>query len=251
MSSNTLKMKELESRTGVGREAIRFYIREGILPQPEKPQKNVALYSEDHVMRIRLIKRLQADKFLPLGRIKEILKSPEVSNLSTISNLTEFEFAFSTLVNGDISIDDLRLKDVTSNLGFSKEELLEMQKIGIVQILNDEDGPYIDKNDIGILEKWREIQSLGFKHEAGYDLNFLNRYVEITRIIGAEEVDQFLEVFGSLPTKESALLGAQGVEAVNEIINLLHKRAVRERISEYVSQSMTERENKSVSKTLA
>ena len=158
MSSNTLKMKELESRTGVGREAIRFYIRKGILPQPEKPQKNVALYSEDHVMRIRLIKRLQEDKFLPLGRIKEILKSAEVSNLSTISNLTEFEFAFSTLVNGDISFDDLRLKDVTSNLGFSKEELLEMQKIGIVQILNDEDGAYIDKNDVGVLEKWREIQ---------------------------------------------------------------------------------------------
>jgi hypothetical protein len=55
----------------------------------------------------------------------------------------------------------------------------------------------------------------------------------------------------SYPTKESAQLGAQGVEAVNEIINLLHKRAVRERISEYVSQSMTESENKSVSKTLA
>ena len=34
-----MKMKELEARTGVGREAIRFYIREGLLPEPERPKR--------------------------------------------------------------------------------------------------------------------------------------------------------------------------------------------------------------------
>ena len=39
-----MKMKELERETGVGRETIRFYIREGLLPEPERPKRNVAAY---------------------------------------------------------------------------------------------------------------------------------------------------------------------------------------------------------------
>ena len=68
-----MKMKELESQTGVNREAIRFYIREGLLPEPEKPRRNVAYYTKEHVERIRLIKKLQDEHFLPLKRVKAVL----------------------------------------------------------------------------------------------------------------------------------------------------------------------------------
>ena len=44
-----MKMKELETRTGVGREAIRFYIREGLLPDPEKPQR-MWLYTQRNML---------------------------------------------------------------------------------------------------------------------------------------------------------------------------------------------------------
>ena len=33
-----MKMKELEDRSGIGRETIRYYIREGLLPEPERPK---------------------------------------------------------------------------------------------------------------------------------------------------------------------------------------------------------------------
>ena len=58
----SLKMKDLEAETGVSREAIHFYLREGLLPAPEKPKRNVAYYSDEHVVRIRAIKRLQQDQ---------------------------------------------------------------------------------------------------------------------------------------------------------------------------------------------
>ena len=47
-----MKMQDLERATGVGRETIRFYIREGLLPQPERPNRNVAWYDESFVERI-------------------------------------------------------------------------------------------------------------------------------------------------------------------------------------------------------
>ena len=33
------RMAELERLSGVGREAIRFYIRKGLLPEPERPSR--------------------------------------------------------------------------------------------------------------------------------------------------------------------------------------------------------------------
>lgn len=54
-----MKMQDLERATGVGRETIRFYIREGLLPQPERPNRNVAWYDEAFVARVGLIKELQ------------------------------------------------------------------------------------------------------------------------------------------------------------------------------------------------
>ncbi len=47
--SRQMKMQDLERATGVGRETIRFYIREGLLPQPTRPSRNVAWYDESFV----------------------------------------------------------------------------------------------------------------------------------------------------------------------------------------------------------
>ena len=70
-------MRELELETGVGRETIRFYIREGLLPQPDRPARNVALYDESFVERIRLINELKTKRYLPLQVIRRILAESE------------------------------------------------------------------------------------------------------------------------------------------------------------------------------
>ena len=75
-------MRDLERATGVGREAIRFYIREGLLPEPARPRRNVAHYSDEHVVRIRAIKRLQEDERLPLSEIREVLVDGDASAIA-------------------------------------------------------------------------------------------------------------------------------------------------------------------------
>ena len=68
-----MRMRELESRSGVGRETIRFYLREGLLPEPARAARNSASYSEAHVERLALIKRLQEERFLPLAVIRGLI----------------------------------------------------------------------------------------------------------------------------------------------------------------------------------
>src|SRR6185312_2340728 len=85
-----MKMRELEQRSGVGRETIRYYIRTGLLPEPTRPKPNVADYSDEHVRRLAVIKRLQAESYLPLSFIRQVLDRPtsgEIAALPGLDNL--------------------------------------------------------------------------------------------------------------------------------------------------------------------
>ena len=69
----TYRMKDLCDLTGLGRQAIHFYIQRGLLPPGRKTGRNMAYYGEAHVKRLQLIKKLQHERFLPLKAIKAIL----------------------------------------------------------------------------------------------------------------------------------------------------------------------------------
>ena len=45
---------------------VRHYLREGLLPEPVKTSRNMAYYLPQFVARIRLIKQLQEERFMPL-----------------------------------------------------------------------------------------------------------------------------------------------------------------------------------------
>ncbi len=69
-------MAELARRSGVSRETIHFYLREGLLPRPEKGGMTVAYYGEEHLERLRIIRRLREEKYLPIAVIRRLLQSP-------------------------------------------------------------------------------------------------------------------------------------------------------------------------------
>src|SRR5947207_2757185 len=71
-----LKISELADRSGVPVATIHHYLREGLLPEPVKTSRNMAYYPPEFVDRIRLIKQLQEERFMPLRviRYKHVLK---------------------------------------------------------------------------------------------------------------------------------------------------------------------------------
>lgn len=68
-----MKISELAKRAELPKQTIHYYIRAGLLPKPRKLGSNSADYDESYVDRIRLIKELQNDFFLPLPTIKKIM----------------------------------------------------------------------------------------------------------------------------------------------------------------------------------
>ena len=67
-----LKIGEVAERGGVNLQTIRYYEREGLLPQPPRLESGYRMFPESTVPRIRFIKRAQEIGFA-LGEIRELL----------------------------------------------------------------------------------------------------------------------------------------------------------------------------------
>ena len=52
----TLRMRDLCEATGLDRQAVHFYIQQGLLPPGRKTGRNMAWYTHAHVERLDLIK---------------------------------------------------------------------------------------------------------------------------------------------------------------------------------------------------
>ncbi|WP_456456504.1 MerR family transcriptional regulator [Nitratifractor sp.] len=69
-----LKMKDLVRLTGVPKSTILYYIKEGLLPEPQKPKPNVHLYDERFVERIAFIRYLQTHFHSSIEQIRTVMQ---------------------------------------------------------------------------------------------------------------------------------------------------------------------------------
>lgn len=70
------KVSELAEKAGVTKRTIHYYISKGLLLPPIGSGVN-SVYNDDHLERILLIKKMQAE-FMPLNKIREyILENPK------------------------------------------------------------------------------------------------------------------------------------------------------------------------------
>jgi DNA-binding transcriptional MerR regulator len=73
-----LQIGEVADRTGVTQRTLRFYEERGLLKPPTRMDGGFRLCSEDDVLRVEQIKRLQSLLGLTLAEIKEMVEADEV-----------------------------------------------------------------------------------------------------------------------------------------------------------------------------
>ncbi len=69
-----IPMRELERVTGFPRATILFYIREGLLPEPQKTARNMAYYDRRFVDGLKLIREMRERHNLSLQQMKRMLQ---------------------------------------------------------------------------------------------------------------------------------------------------------------------------------
>jgi DNA-binding transcriptional MerR regulator len=81
-----MRVSELVAATGVPLASVKFYLREGLLMPGESTSATRAVYGEEHVRRLRLIKALTA-LGLPLAKVREIVEVVDAPVESLFSTL--------------------------------------------------------------------------------------------------------------------------------------------------------------------
>ncbi|WP_255772782.1 Cd(II)/Pb(II)-responsive transcriptional regulator [Paracandidimonas lactea] len=74
-----IKIGELAKRTESTVETIRYYEKEGLLPEPSRSNGNYRLYSEEHIERLRFIRHCRTLD-MTLDEVRTLLKHRDFPN---------------------------------------------------------------------------------------------------------------------------------------------------------------------------
>jgi DNA-binding transcriptional MerR regulator len=87
MVAREWKLDELAERAGVSPRTIRYYVQRGLLPAPTFRGRDTA-YGEEHLLRLRAIKRLQ-ERFMPLDAIEGMLARHGLDEIEHIAAMMD------------------------------------------------------------------------------------------------------------------------------------------------------------------
>ncbi len=223
-----MKIRELVRHTGVSKETVHYYIREGLLPKPRKQGRNVAEYDDGYVERIRFIKELQDRHFFPLAVIKNILKeqkkSPEWQSLLNLRR-EYFRPVDQFLPNEIMGEEAFR-----NETGLGKKWLVKMEEW---EIINPEvrDGMTIySQDDITLGKLIVKMDNIGLGPKDGFDPEALKRYLDKFREVAVLSQKYYIETaLGKLSPEQFSERIAQGREIMSLFFYHLYRKLSRER----------------------
>jgi DNA-binding transcriptional MerR regulator len=232
-----MKIRELVKRTGVPKETIHFYIREGLLRKPRKSNVNSAEYNESYVDQIQLIKNLRDNFYLPIPQIKKIVKdfrkqSPSDQAISQFYSRF-FRPADRLFANEIEGRDAFRQKT-----GLGKKWLAKAEEWGVItpEVLEDGEVVYAP-DDVAIGKLMVDMDQLGFGPKDGHDPEDLRYIGEFVR---KHVVDSFKKYYQNnlekLTSKEYVEKASQFHEVISLFFYHLYRKFVREvtkRLLEY------------------
>lgn len=129
--------------------SLRFLEKEGLL-EPQRTQGGHRLYSDGDIARIRLIKRLQSQRYYPLETIRHML-----GKLNQTKN-TEAEMAFLESLYTPLSYDPdfkpLSREGLSEHTGLSPADILRLEEMGLLFPYVNGNGLRYDEDDLKMAE---------------------------------------------------------------------------------------------------
>jgi DNA-binding transcriptional MerR regulator len=211
-----LRMRELAEASGVPAPTIKHYLREGLLPEPVKTSRNMAYYPPEFVDRIKLIKRLQEERFLPLKAIKNVLDS-------------EPDRAEAMLELGDQILDRAlagersrtSAAEVRKRYGVPKEVL---DRLAELEVLTPNSRGY-SPSDVTIIEAISRFRAGGYDEQIGFTVYDTLRYKAALEELVRQEVDIVMErLAGEVPPERVVEMLEAGAQPLKDLIAALHTK---------------------------
>ncbi len=215
-NGDLLRMGELAEASGVPAPTIKHYLREGLLPEPVKTSRNMAYYPPEFVDRIRLIKQLQEERFMPLKAIKSVLdEDPERARA-----LLDLE---DRILDRALAGERTRTSaaEVRERYGVPKDVLDRLEKL---EVLSPNSRGY-SPSDIKIIEAISRFRAGGYDEEIGFTVYDTLRYKTALEDLVRQEVEVVMErLAGEVPPERVVEMLEAGAQPLQDLIAALHTK---------------------------
>ncbi len=210
------RMSELAEASGVSAATIKHYLREGLLPEPVKTSRNMAYYPAEFVERIRLIKQLQEERYMPLKVIKDLLDEDP-------------ERAKSLIELGDRLLEHARegeeqrvpAAEVRHRYDIPQDAL---DRLAELEVLTPTDGGY-SPTDLRIIAAISRFRAGGYDERIGFTVYDTLRYKKAMGELAKEEVDVLMDrLAGEMDADAAITLIESGAEPLNELMSALRTK---------------------------
>jgi DNA-binding transcriptional MerR regulator len=214
-----LRISELADASGVPVATVRHYLREGLLPEPVRTSRNMAYYPPEFVERIKLIKQLQEERFMPLRVIRELLERDD-ADPERLRAMIELE---DTILERALAEERGRVPatEVAARYDVPQSVLERLAELGV--LTPDERG--YSPSDVRIVEAISRFRAGGYDESIGFTVYDTLRYKRALEQLVEEEVSVLMERLpGDVDTDRAVELIEAGIEPLNQLMAALHTK---------------------------
>lgn len=223
-----LRMKDLCAQTGLSRQAIHFYIQQGLVPEGKKTGRNMAWYGPEHVEQIKLVRRLQEERFLPLKAIRALLGG-EAGHLAETQRglLLEVRSLLPQPLAGAEPIELVDLDDACARHAVTADDAQRLIALGFLPVRHRGVAREVPATSEWVLEMWGRFRAAGFTAELGFGPDDLLVYEEAVTAMFQRETELLTDRIGGLGAERVAQMLERALPLVHAFLNHLHGAAVR------------------------
>ena len=228
-----LKIGEIAKKSGVPPTTIRYYVRQGLLPEPDKVNKSMAYYDERCIEKILAIRHLQERKYFPLSVIKNILRRMDQGLSLDEAEAIEDAVFGAQPVTPDNVMDKAQFLEAS---GLTNDELLTALKIGLmIPYLQEKGRTLYNLEDVRFArEVLKKIISFG------QDLHELSFYVELGKQIVDHEMNLRKVAVKGKTQQENIRVTTEISKMADLLRGYIIRRLFQRRVQAVIQKSLSE-----------
>jgi DNA-binding transcriptional MerR regulator len=190
----------------------------------------MAWYTEEHIERLRLIKRLQHERFLPLKAIKalfdgedDVFSPRQHAFLAGVKD--RLDVSLKTSEDRKPSLSPERVAEIT---GVDAEDVERAYELGLIGGERTDGTVRVASADVWLFEVLGKIRALGFSKELGFGIEDVSFYQDLIDEVLQEEVHLLSSRLSGLPPEKVATMIEGVLPILDQFITRLHSTKIRD-----------------------
>jgi DNA-binding transcriptional MerR regulator len=238
-----MKISELVKRTGVPKETIHFYIREGLLRKPRKSGVNSAKYNESYVDQIQLIKDLRDNYYLPIPEIKKVVKEFKKQSPSDQA-VSQFYSRFFRPADRLLAREVIGKEAFRQATGLGRKWLDKAEEWDLISPERRNGDQVYSPDDLAVGKLMVDMDQLGFGPKDGFDPEDLRQIAEFVKNYAVTVSRKYYENnLAKLTSKEYIERGSQHHEVLSLFFYHLYRKYTREATKRLIEQGKPKETN--------